>query len=506
MNSLDHSEIVAVVGAGIMGAGVAHVAAAAGHRTLLYDTRSEAVEKAIEGIRGRLERQIARGKMTETERDELIANIQPVDEIDGLADAHLVIEAIIEDLATKQSLFCQLEAICGKHTILASNTSSLSITAIASALSRPGNLVGMHFFNPAPVMKLVEVISGIATDHAIAERVFAIADSWGKRPVHTKSTPGFIVNRVARPFYAEGLRIMEEGATDNATLDAIMRESGGFRMGPCELMDLIGHDVNYAVTCSVFDAFYKDPRFLPSLLQKELVDGGLLGRKNGRGFYDYRDGAEQIEPHSAAPHEAVGRIQVGGNMGITESLIVLWEEADIDIQRTPRSDGAVVAGDAHIYLSDGRSATRRAAETGIANTILFDLALDYREASRIAVAPADQASREALHTAIGLFQKLGKQVSIIKDVPGLCVLRTVCMLANEAADTVLHQVCSAEAVDIAMQSGVNYPLGPLAWADIITPRLVLRVLENLQLAYGLDRYRPSHLLRRKVDGGSCFHN
>jgi len=505
MNSQDHSETVAVVGAGIMGAGVAHVAAAAGHQTLLYDTSARAVEKAIAGIRSRLERQVARGRVTEKERDELIANIQPVDEIDALANADLVIEAIIEDLATKQSLFSQLESICGKHAILASNTSSLSISAIASALSRPGNLVGMHFFNPAPVMKLVEVISGIATDQSVAERVFAIANGWGKRPVHTKSTPGFIVNRVARPFYAEGLRILEEGATDHATLDAIMRESGGFRMGPCELMDLIGHDINYTVTCSVFDAFYKDPRFLPSLLQKELVDGGLLGRKSDRGFYDYRDSEEQVAPHSAAPHEAIGGIRVVDDLGIAEPLVALWEEAGIKVDRTPGSDGSVVAGDAHIYLSDGRSATRRAAESGIADTILFDLALDYRGASRIAVAPADQASREALHTAVGLFQKLGKQVSIMDDVPGLCVLRTVCMLANEAADTLLHRVCSAEAVDIAMQSGVNYPLGPLAWADTLTPRLVLRVLENLQWAYGLDRYRPSRLLRRKVDGNTFFH-
>jgi len=276
-------------------------------------------------------------------------------------------------------------------------------------------------------------------------------------------------------------------------------------MGPCELMDLIGHDINYTVTCSVFDAFYKDPRFLPSLLQKELVDGGLLGRKSDRGFYDYRDSEEQVAPHSAAPHEAIGGIRVVDDLGIAEPLVALWEEAGIKVDRTPGSDGSVVAGDAHIYLSDGRSATRRAAESGIADTILFDLALDYRGASRIAVAPADQASREALHTAVGLFQKLDKQVSIMDDVPGLCVLRTVCMLANEAADTLLHRVCSAEAVDIAMQSGVNYPLGPLAWADTLTPRLVLRVLENLQWAYGLDRYRPSRLLRRKVDGNTFFH-
>ncbi|MCG8426177.1 MAG: 3-hydroxyacyl-CoA dehydrogenase NAD-binding domain-containing protein, partial [Chromatiales bacterium] len=287
MSALDKSKTVAVIGAGTMGAGVAQVAAAAGHTTLLFDTNAEAIERGIAGISKGLNRLVERGKMDEQQRDAILANLHPVTELEQLAPATLVIEAIIEDLATKQSLFRQLEDICGEETILATNTSSLSVTAIAAKLQRPGNLVGMHFFNPAPIMKLVEVVSGITTNKTVAEKVYDTSLAWGKHAVYAKSTPGFIVNRVARPFYAEGLRALEEGAADAATLDAIMRESGGFRMGPFELMDLIGHDVNYAVTCSVFDAYYNDPRFLPSLTQKELVDGGLLGRKSGRGFYNY---------------------------------------------------------------------------------------------------------------------------------------------------------------------------------------------------------------------------
>ena len=505
MTVLNITDTIAIVGAGTMGAGLAQVAAAAGHRTLLYDTDLRAMERGIRSIGDGLKRQIERGRMTKADRDNLLANIHPVNQIDSLAGSHLVIEAVIEDLATKQSLFKQLESLCGPKTILASNTSSLSVTAIAATMKHPENLVGMHFFNPAPVMKLVEVISGLATDPAVAERVFRIAKNWGKHPVHVKSTPGFIVNRVARPFYAEAMRMYEEGVASAATLDALMREAGDFRMGPFELTDLIGQDVNYSVTSSIFAAYHNDPRFLPSLVQKEMVDGGLLGCKTGRGFYHYHEGAERPAAMTAATKKAPPRILVGGDLGVADELPELWQAAGIEVQRNAADTADISAGNTRIALSDGRSATRRAADSGIPNTILFDLALDYRKAGRIALAAADQASEQALDTAVGLFQCLGKSVSLVDDTPGLPLMRTVCMLANEAADAVLQKVCSAEGVDTAMQSGLNYPLGPLAWADRISPGQVLKVLENMQQAYGLDRYRPSQLLRRKVESGQPFH-
>jgi len=243
--------------------------------------------------------------MQEAERNALLARISIVDELAGLASAALVIEAIVEKLEVKQQVFAELENLCGDDVILASNTSSLSITAIGAGLVRPERLVGMHFFNPAPIMKLVEVVSGLATDSEVAASIFATAENWGKLAVHACSTPGFIVNRVARPFYAEGLRLLQEGAADVATIDAILRDCGGFRMGPFELMDLIGHDVNYAVTESVHAACYGDQRFTPSLLQKELVDGGFLGIKSGRGFYQHGDGAEK-------PVAAAGKTGGGG--------------------------------------------------------------------------------------------------------------------------------------------------------------------------------------------------
>ena len=504
MAGLKLSNTVAVVGAGTMGAGIAQLAASAGHRTLLFDTNREAVGRAIEHVEAGLAKLIIRGKMTAEQRTTIIGNIHPAGELTDLAEASLVVEAIIEDLATKRSLFGQLEQICSPETILATNTSSLSITAIAAPLSRPERLVGMHFFNPAPIMKLVEVVRGITTEPDVAQTVCDTASAWGKHPVLAKSTPGFIVNRVARPFYAEGLRALEEGAADCATLDAIMRESGGFRMGPFELMDLIGHDVNFAVTRSVFSAFYNDPRFLPSLIQKELVEGGILGRKSGRGFYDYREDADRPEPVTALDRPHPRRVRISGPLGVADALIPMMERAGLEVVREVTGEGVMIVDGATIGLTDGRSATRRALDGGIPDTLVFDLALDYEKSGRIALAPADSASEEALGSTIGLFQSIGKEVSVIDDLPGLLVMRTVATLANEAADAVLHQVCDPAGADIAMCSGVNYPKGPLTWADEIGPGCILEVLEHLQQAYGLDRYRPSRLLRRTVENGSSF--
>ncbi len=499
MTALRSDQIIGVIGAGTMGAGIAQVAAAAGHPVLLFDLKLETVTQAIVNIDSALTRQVSKGKITVEAKTVLLARITACHELNDMAVANLIIEAVVEDLSIKRRLFAELENIIQRSAILASNTSSLSITAIGAALQHPERLVGMHFFNPVALMGLVEVISGLVTDSSVATTVFDTAAAWGKHPVHAKSTPGFIVNRVARPYYAEALRALQEGAADITTIDAILREAGGFRMGPFQLMDLIGLDVNYAVTESVFQAYYQDPRFTPSLLQQERVQGGFLGRKSGRGFYRYDAGAPAADPHTAAPTSPPTQVVVHGQLGPLESLLPLLEPTGIQLKHIESDTGWLeLDGKVMLALSDGRTATERVATENGQPLVLVDLALDYANATRVALAPADQTTATELALAVGLFQALDKHVSIIDDYPAMIVLRTICMLANEGADAVNQGVCNATAVDTALQKGVNYPLGPLTWAERIGLDWVIKVLDHLAIGYGEDRYRVSPWLRRQL--------
>ncbi|RSC25942.1 3-hydroxyacyl-CoA dehydrogenase PaaC [Pseudomonas putida] len=505
MSALHIEAQVAVIGAGAMGAGIAQVAAQAGHAVRLYDNRPGAAAQAIDGIARQLARLVDKGKLNACERESTIARLQPAESLEALADAALVIEAIVEDPDIKQQLLRQLEALCAETCILASNTSSLSITRLAAGLARPERVIGMHFFNPAPLMALVEVVSGLATEPAVADTLYDTAKAWGKQPVHARSTPGFIVNRVARPFYAESLRLLQEGAADCASLDALLREAGGFRMGAFELTDLIGHDVNYAVTCSVFDAYYGDLRFQPSQVQKELVAAGRLGRKSGQGFYDYREGAERPQPAELRSSAEVTRCVVEGDLGVMQPLLQRLSASGVELTQRA-GQGLLRIGDATLALSDGRLASQRARDDGLQNLVLIDLALDYSSATRIAITWARNTTIEARDQVVALLQRAGFNVSALADLPGLAVLRTVAMLANEAADAVLQGVASAADIDLAMCAGVNYPLGPLAWAERIGLAHTLHTLEHLQQAYGEERYRPSLLLRRTHAEGGRLHD
>ncbi len=299
---------VGVVGAGAMGRGIAQVAASAGHRVVLADAGAGVVAEARRSIERTLSRDVEKQRRTREEADLVLARItdggEPSGGYEAFRECGLVIEAVVERLDVKQALFTGLEKVVAKDAVLATNTSSLSVAAIAGACAEPGRVIGIHFFNPAPVMPLVELVPAIVTDAAVATHVISLIDGWGKTTVRATDTPGFIVNRVARPFYGESLRQLEEGIADVATIDWAMRELGGFRMGPFELMDFIGNDVNYAVTESVFQSMFYDPRYTPALTQRRLVESGLYGRKRERGYYDYREGAAKPEP---VKDEVLGR-------------------------------------------------------------------------------------------------------------------------------------------------------------------------------------------------------
>ena len=288
--------IIGIVGSGAMGSGIAQVAATAGHKVIVYDTNTAALEKAKNNLSNSLAKLVEKQKITQDKSDSVLSLTTFSSSIQDFTPCALIIEAIVENIDVKQSVFKEMESIVSADCVLASNTSSLSITSIASACNKPEKGIGIHFFNPATLMPLVEIIPGIATDERITTACKTLIDSWGKVTVIAKDTPGFIVNRVARPFYSEALRIYEEQIADMATIDWAMRELGGFKMGPFELMDLIGHDVNYVVTETVWKQFYYDPRFKPALSQKRLLEAKFLGKKSGRGFYDYREGATLPEP------------------------------------------------------------------------------------------------------------------------------------------------------------------------------------------------------------------
>jgi 3-hydroxybutyryl-CoA dehydrogenase len=493
---------IGVVGAGTMGAGIAQVAAVAGRTVLIADAVPGAAARAVDGIRERVKAQVARGRLT-VDPDAL--DVTAVDTADSLADCAVVIEAVIEDLAVKRALFAELEAVVADDTILASNTSSISPTALAAGLAHPERLVGLHFFNPVPAMKLVEVISGLATAPAVAAAAADLATAWGKTVVRSTATPGFIVNRIARPFYAEAWRLYEEHAAVPQNIDAVLTGGGGFRMGPFALMDLIGHDVNEAVTRSVWAAFGYDPRFAPALAQRALVEAGWLGRKAGRGVYP-ADGAPASTPAQPAVSPKVviehasrtddGEREPGPLRALLDRAGVATVSGDRDDTFAGLPDGLIeLPSGAFLAQCEGVTATSLSAAFE-RPVIVADRVLDPASARAIAIAASDGCPPAALAEATGLLQAAGLDVYVIEDTPGLIVARTVAMLANLAADALAGRVASEPDIDTAMRLGVNYPLGPLAWARQWGIGPVLRILDSLDNWYRDGHYRPSPLLRR----------
>ncbi|MES5819263.1 3-hydroxyacyl-CoA dehydrogenase [Streptomyces sp. RG80] len=492
MTALDLSSPVAVVGTGTMGQGIAQVALVAGHPVLLYDVAPGRAREAADAIGARLDRLVEKDRLTGADRDAARARLTAAGSLADLADCALVVEAVMERLDVKQDLFRQLEDVVGEDCLLATNTSSLSVTAIGGALRNPGRLVGLHFFNPAPLLPLVEVVSGFATDVTSATRAYETARAWGKTPVACADTPGFIVNRIARPYYAEAFAVYEAQGADPATIDAVLRECGGFKMGAFELTDLIGQDVNESVTQSVWRSFFQDVRFAPSLAQRRLVESGRLGRKSGHGWYEHGPDAEPAEPHTAEPAQAPAYVVVEGDLGPAAELLALIREAGIAVREDDEDHGTrlVLPSGGQLALADGQTSVE------FRDVVYFDLALDYRRATRVAVSASQDTAPQTLSEAIGLFQALGKDVSVIGDVPGMIVARTVARIVDLAHDAVAKGVATEEDIDTAMRLGVNYPLGPFEWSRKLGRNWAYALLDDLHLRDPSGRYAPSLALYR----------
>ena len=478
---IESDSAIAVVGAGTMGAGIAQIAAAAGHAVIVIDTQPAGLERGRAGVAASLAGLVRRATLDEAGRAAIEGRIRWSGAIADAAGAALVVEAIVERLDAKTDLFAALAQAVRPDAILASNTSSLSIDAMARAVPGARRFIGLHFFNPVPVMKLVEVVPSAATDPAVVEAAMALMRAWGKRPVRVRDVPGFIVNRVARPYYAEGFMAWDEGI-DPATIDHALTSAGGFRMGPLALADLIGHDVNYAVASSVYESYGGRTRFRPQASQQALVGSGRLGRKSGSGVYDY--GADLPKPALARSGTAPGAIRVSAQGG---TLAGLFRDSGLPVQDDDSLPSGVVSTDgARLAVGDGRLlAARDDAD------VLVDVARDGAAADTIVMTARDQASAAA---AAGLVQAIGRTALFIPDRPGMLVLRTLAQLANAAADAVDDEVAGRAAIDEAMVSGANHPEGPLCWADRAGRGHVAAALTNIADATGDEMYRPSSLL------------
>lgn len=462
--------LIGVCGAGAMGAGIAEVAARAGHPVVVFDSFPASLERSAQNLRKGLDAQVARGKLDAAEAERIAARIVWAERLEALSSAGLVVEAVIEDAGVKKALFLDLERTA-PQAVLATNTSSLSVTALAAGLQRPERFLGLHFFNPAPVMKLVEIVPGLATDAALIGEAEMLMERWGKKAVVARDLPGFIVNRLARPFYGEGWRALEEGAADARTVDRLYRELGRFRMGPFELGDLIGHDVNHAAARSVFAAYYGATRFRPSLAQGSLVDSGRLGRKTGRGVYSY----PEEKPAAASP---------AAPDGDPAALLRLIRDGDA------RIDGAL------FVYAQGRAAGAIAPDIG-GPVVTLDYIHDAAATPLIAFAASDARARSA---ALAFAMRAGKEAVETADRPGGVVLRMLLQLANAAADALRDRAASAEAIDTAMRAGVNYPFGPWEWARGFGFARTVAALDAIAAETGDPIYRPSEALHAAARG------
>jgi 3-hydroxybutyryl-CoA dehydrogenase len=525
----DAAAIIGVLGAGTMGAGIAQVALRSGAQTLLFDPFPAALERGIERVRDGLAREVSKGRLSEQEGQDALGRITPAADLQQLAQCELIIEAVPESLQLKHELFAALSEIVSPQCVLASNTSSLLVTAIAAAAKNPERVVGMHFFNPAPVMRLLEVVAGVESGDAALALADATGEAMGKTVIRATDGPGFLVNRCNRPFGLEALRLLQERIADLESIDRICRMGGAFRMGPFELMDLVGVDVGFEISKSFFEQSFGEPRWRPSPIAARYVAAGLNGRKSGRGYYDYSDGSGP--PYRAADPErpdpsltpAEGVIVISGSGALAEQLRGAARDAGYEVRAPHEPTGGVLpslAIDCSIDDADGNGGA--SADTpghdGGARLILcargslstldtstsavgFHALAPLEKASMVELTRGAEASAVAAGRAERFFNALGKHVEWVADAPGLVLGRIVCQLINEAAFALGEGVGSASDIDLGMVLGLSHPRGPLEWADEMGIDHVLAVLDGLSDEYREDRYRAAPALRRLAAAG-----
>ena len=496
---------VAIIGAGAMGRGIAQIAAQAGSQVWLYDTQPEAIAKAREAVFQQWDKLQEKGRLTAEAVAGHKSRLLGATQLQDLAGCDLVVEAIVEKLDIKKSLFADLEKVLSPTAVLVTNTSSLSVTAIAAALQRPAQFAGYHFFNPVPLMKVVEVIAGLKTDPAVCQRLTEFARQMGHTPVQAQDTPGFIVNHAGRGYGTEALRIVSEGVADFATIDRILRDQVGFKLGPFELFDLTALDVSHHVIEAIYHQYYEEPRYRPNVITAQRLAGGVVGKKVGEGFYKYVDGAAQVPAESPVPVvENIPPVWVSPRATRRMELLQLLKDlgAKIETGASPSPEALTLVAPLGFDITTVAVVERLDPARTVGIDMLFVDASTKRRV--LATNPATRADmRDAAHA---LFARDGKAVSVIRDSGGFVTQRVVATIVNIASDICQQRICSPQDLETAVTLGLAYPMGPLAMGNRLGPDSILEVLFNLQTVYGDPRYRPSPWLRRRgAIGLSLMH-
>jgi 3-hydroxybutyryl-CoA dehydrogenase len=487
---------VAIVGTGAMGRGIAQIAAQAGSAVYLLDAQEGAAKKAAAAIVAQWDRLVEKGRLDPAQRDAYATHLCPVETLSDLKGCDLVVEAIVEKLDVKRQLFKDLEGIVAPEAVLATNTSSLSVTAIGAGLRHPGRFAGFHFFNPVPLMKVVEVVAGFKTDVAVCERLRDYARQMGHSAVLAQDTPGFIVNHAGRGYGTEALRIVGEGVADFATVDRILKDQAGFKLGPFELMDLTALDVSHPVMESIYRQYYDEPRFRPSVITAQRLAAGALGRKTGEGFYRYAEGAAAVPDEPAAPSvDTLPPVWVPPRATRRAELLRLVHTlgAQLETGAAPSSQALIVVAPLGFDITTVAAVERLDAT----RTIGIDMLVDDAATKRRVLATNPATRRDMRDAAHALFARDGKAVSVIRDSGGFVTQRVLATIVNIATDICQQRICTPADLETAVTLGLGYPQGPLAMGDLYGPTNMLEVLFNMQTVYGDPRYRPSPWLRRR---------